>query len=1116
MAPNHSWSRTISFIQRDVPLNRQHGFAQLVDGRVFYSPNSNRKIAALPFILDPKDLKSFVSRIQVPYWWSPRLAYLPFIPLDPQYTNSVPFQDLAFIPHQSTSSAEGKHMLPDMRSKWERLENALSKATHMLLARLNVQGEPPPPPNTLGYKAAHLIVRHLREALTTSRDCFSLWIGALAFAIALSDFMEPRQNDAIPGWYSALRDAGLDEVWVDGVRTSPMMRFDGSALRVGVIMDILSPKEIQASVDWLCNFNVPVWYPWGTAEAAAARSDPNIARLAPHAYQLQSVSSSFFTKEVGNTYQVTQHGSQPRTNKRPFEVIGDEVRIGKRPRQEPQASNESDPWGASSSAITWTTNEPNPWGTGSWPVSPEPASNRTTTSDLGQEQPIQQPQSSLSKGVASYEPFFARRRERKERALESESAKDKQKRENRERVPPKSKVMIFEWKKDADNLYTRVRVTKSEYEDCFERHGKNQRRYDSFYNEWDMCTDFGVLDASDIAALDEEDDIYGPARAMHKTPNPPPETTAKISGLDVSSISQPDPDAPILSQPDSSVGVQGASVSHTVGETAAPSPGTNDAVSMSLVETPATSVVPTVPQVDPSVPFSGGGQVDFSVGDRGMAVSHTGGETAAPSPRTDDAASMSLVEAPPATAVEAMPQVNRSVPFLEGVCYQDQTDASQNQDEGLLPKPERPSESELDSSVGRREMSVSHSGGETESPSQSSDGAEVLSAMSVVPAIPMDVSQDEGSAEKRLQVPGSDFSWPAPPSLIALLTASEEASGPEPRDVDEGLLQEIRPQVPDFDFSWPISSALMALASASEEDIGHCTIDTYNTTSLLHSVYGFIYPNPISPQPAAGTIDGPMRKRLQVSVGLDEDEQEFLQSPLAHPALEFLDCLANVQLSPSPESSDLAEGSLRPLRQADRLRRLRVVGNVYVFDFKCDATLPWMIGVASAAIALYIVRLDPRLNDYEISRHLLHRGIAFHTLLPLRTIPKSPIPDLGTNFHSIRSAGYVFTTRDFDAYINRRDALLRSPRGRAALLKGGIVWRLAVETIGVDECLEGPSIETIVHRRGLLLSTADPKVELCDDDLSIAEVDLICGVYECMTGKLLSFRITASSMIKFL
>ena len=63
-----------------------------------------------------------------------------------------------------------------------------------------------------------------------------------------------------------------------------------------------------------------------------------------------------------------------------------------------------------------------------------------------------------------------------------------------------------------------------------------------------------------------------------------------------------------------------------------------------------------------------------------------------------------------------------------------------------------------------------------------------------------------------------------------------------------------------------------------------------------------------------------------------------------------------------------------------------------------------------------------------------------------------------------------------------------------------------METIGVDECLEGPSIEMYVHRRGLVYPTADSNTNLCDDDLTPAELDLICGVYECSTGRLLSLN----------
>jgi len=981
-------------------------------------------------------LKNYVEHVQTPFWLSPTLAYLAFIPLNPQYTDAFPFQDLAFIPNQFSNSPEGKRMPPAMQSKWEKLEDALKKSARALLSRLNVQGDPPPLPSTLGYMSAHLLLRHLRTALQTSRESYSLWIGALAFAIALSQFMEPQlENSAIPRWHSALREAGLNEVWVDGLRTSPMMRFDGSALRVGVVLDILSPQKIQASVDWLCNFNVPVWYPWGPPEATASTSNPNIARLAPHTHQLQNA-SSFFTKEVRDTYQeIQQHNSQPNANKRTFEGMDDEVRVSKRPRQEPQASNEPDPWGTSSSAITWTTDKPNPWGNGNWPVLPDPPSNHTTTSDSGLERPIPQPQPNLTKNVASYEPFFALRKERNQRLMKSERPKEKQQRENRERVPPTNKTFLFEWKKNDDNLYTRVRVTKSEYEDCFDRHGRHRRRYDAFSNEWDMCKDFGPPEKRQIAenSEDEDEDYDLPRVAAARGPTSLSQTANLI------------PTTPNLeTQATNFNGRPGSHISQTTDRTPTPVPETSS--KMSVVDVPPSQPGPKAPILS---------QLHFSVVDQGTPVENVGplqstGIVDALPAMSAAPDALPTISAPP----DALPTVSATLVALPAISATPQVDS-------LLPFP------------GVKDQ--------------------------------IDISQNEGLAGIR-QVPDSDFSWPISSSIEALVTGSEETSGCELQEE----LGDVRFQVPESDFSWPTSSSLMALVTASE---GPQRLETYNITSILHSVYGFISPNSASRQPTAAIIDGPNKKKLQVSAGLNEDEAAFLQSPLAPPALEFLDRLADAQLSPGAELSDLAEGSLEPLRDAERLRQLSLVGSLYVFNFKTDATLPWMIGVSSAAIALYIVRLDPRLNDYEISRHLLRCGIAFHTVLPLVKIPKSRIPHV--DFSSIRSAGHIFTLDDFNAYVIYRDSLLRSPRGRAALLKGGIVWRLAMETVSVNECLEGPSFEALVHRRGLVHPTANPTVDLCDDDLSIAELDLICGVYECFTGKVTVFQWLSIVVKKF-
>lgn len=765
-----------------------------------------------------------------------------------------------------------------LQSKWNLLENALTKATRTLLSMLKVQGVAPPLPSTLGYMAAHLLPRHLKDALTRCRESFSLWIGALAFAIALSDFMLPKGNGAIPAWYSALRDAGLDEVWVDGLRTSPIMQFDYSTPRVGVLLDILSPQVIQASVDWLCNFNVPVWYPWGSPEAAAALSNPDLAKLVPHPHLLQSVSSSFFTKEVGDTYRVAQHDFQSRSNKRPFEAAGDEVRISKRPRQDPHASNERDPWGGSR-AITWTTNQSNPWGNGDWPVSSEPPSNHASTSDSGQEQPIAPPRLSLTENVDSYEPFFARRKERNERILKSENAKEKQKRLNREKVRPKTKTLVFEWKK-SDNKYTRVKLTRNQAADTFGLYGKHQRRYDAFANEWDLCEDFGPLDLDERqrAEEDEEFTIPGvaascdqatPTKNMHPSPTPDlemqatnsgshithnmdpspqtmdrtstliPETSAKFSFMHLPSnlTSPPDPDLPNLPQ----------LVETPRAMSVVPIPpidrGTSieEAAPIFLVETPcATSVIP-IPQVE-----------------QGTSVSDT-----------EEAVPMSAAQTLCATSVLSISQVDPSVPSLGVVCYEDVVDVSQNQD-----KHDPPILSQFDSSVGNQGVSVSHTIVETEGQLQSTDEMEAPPSMSIVPTIPqvdplvifsgikdpMDVFQDEGLAEI-CQAPDPDFSWPLSSSMAAFVTASEKISG---NGLQDDGLTETRLQA-SSDFSWPISSSLLALITASDDVSENgiqpiSTVETYNTTSILHSVFSFIYPNSASPQTAAASIDGPTKK----------------------------------------------------------------------------------------------------------------------------------------------------------------------------------------------------------------------------------------------------------------
>ena len=76
--------------------------------------------------------------------------------------------------------------------------------------------------------------------------------------------------------------------------------------------------------------------------------------------------------------------------------------------------------------------------------------------------------------------------------------------------------------------------------------------------------------------------------------------------------------------------------------------------------------------------------------------------------------------------------------------------------------------------------------------------------------------------------------------------------------------------------------------------------------------------------------------------------------------------------------------------------------------------------------------------------------------------------------------------------------VLSSPQGRAALLRGRIVARIAKEYINNDCVYEGPSVEVTTHRVGYLAPSEDG-ICLCDDDLTEHEVAIICGTYSLYT-----------------
>lgn len=258
------------------------------------------------------------------------------------------------------------------------------------------------------------------------------------------------------------------------------------------------------------------------------------------------------------------------------------------------------------------------------------------------------------------------------------------------------------------------------------------------------------------------------------------------------------------------------------------------------------------------------------------------------------------------------------------------------------------------------------------------------------------------------------------------------------------------------------------------------------------------------PLPLPLTLHSPTDKQRLIAAisGLSRNDAEFFDAPIASFAAEFLEAISTGK-TPKNQSWDLASGNRLALAGAKRLGYVHILNmgdrKFFLFDFKQAASVPWIIGVSDPTVVLFLCRLHASLTDYDLARELLNRGIQFHTFLSLPCIrPSPPIPISVP----IRLPHYEFTSKDYHAYVQQRCALLADPRvARAALMRGGIVWRLAIATLNFDDVLYGPTTAATLYRQGVTLKTKDSPVELCDDSLSQLEYDVICGLHHCYTGK---------------
>src|SRR5882757_4468617 len=154
--------------------------------------------------------------------------------------------------------------------------------------------------------------------------------------------------------------------------------------------------------------------------------------------------------------------------------------------------------------------------------------------------------------------------------------------------------------------------------------------------------------------------------------------------------------------------------------------------------------------------------------------------------------------------------------------------------------------------------------------------------------------------------------------------------------------------------------------------------------------------------------------------------------------------------------------------------------DIFVFTSPRSSTCQWVVGVHFAAAALYVCRYileNPHAhNMLTVALRLLDRGIPFHSLLPLSCSPRQSTITKPYSPKAYRVVGHKFTEADFEVSMRACQSVLTSPQGRAALLRGGIVGRIAKEYLSNDSVLDGPSVEVTVHRIGYHLPSSNSHI----------------------------------------
>ncbi|KZT31843.1 hypothetical protein SISSUDRAFT_1038161 [Sistotremastrum suecicum HHB10207 ss-3] len=180
---------------------------------------------------------------------------------------------------------------------------------------------------------------------------------------------------------------------------------------------------------------------------------------------------------------------------------------------------------------------------------------------------------------------------------------------------------------------------------------------------------------------------------------------------------------------------------------------------------------------------------------------------------------------------------------------------------------------------------------------------------------------------------------------------------------------------------------------------------------------------------------------------------------------------------------------------------------VYRLSYREDQT-PYNLIVFTATDAVWVYRRNHH-SVFAAVHKLVEHGIPFATVIR-DTRRRDPPPGSTPPFYTLPSHSEAmpfrrnddpFTTADYERYKDHCRTVLYRPGGRAALMQGGLFWRIAKQYINTVAVTSGPSTDatTYGHCWGFKVKSSNHEGQVFDDLLTNDVAEVLCGVVYCFS-----------------